>query len=77
MDLSMNKKGFMSNMVNVIIAVTVGLIVLISVAIPVVDDSIDDGNYTGTLGTVLDNVPIFMGIGALIAATAIFTLFRR
>lgn len=49
---------------------TVIVCVIGIVGIQIVSDSLTAANFTGLLATVTDNVPIFMGIGLLVAAIA-------
>ena len=51
-----------------IIALVLGV-----VGVTIVKDIIDNQSYTGTLATVTDNIPLFMGLGLLaLGATAFF-----
>jgi hypothetical protein len=53
----------------------VAAILGVSVAIPVILDVIDQSNVTGTTATVLDLVPLFIGLLLLIAVAG--PLMRR
>ena len=68
--MKLTKKGMN---VGTVLGVTVTIIVLAGVGVPIVLETITNQSYTGILGTIMDNVPIFMGIGALIVATFIFS----
>ena len=46
--------------------VVIGIIMLVAVALPVAQDVIDNSTATGTTRTVIDLIPLFIGIGALI-----------
>lgn len=54
--------------VGVILAVIIGIILSVGVAIPVSQDVIDDSNLTGLTATIVGFVPVFLGIGALVLA---------
>ena len=53
-----------------VLLVVVGNILLIAVAIPVVNDTIVDANLTGTTGTIVGFVPVFLAIGALVLSAS-------
>lgn len=54
--------------VGVILAVIIGIILTVGVAIPVAADVITDSNLTGLTATIVGFVPVFLGIGALVLA---------
>ena len=49
---------------------TVIVVVIAVIGIQIVQDTLTAANFTGLLATVTDNIPIFLGIGALVAAIA-------
>lgn len=48
-----------------VIAIVVGVILFVAVAIPIVSDVVADGNFTGTTATILNLMPILIAVGAL------------
>lgn len=67
------RKGQLS--IQAVLAVVIGLVVIMVVALPVIQDTITQQNFTGTVGTIVDTVPIFIAVGALVLAGSFF-LFR-
>lgn len=63
------------NIGGLFIGVMVAAILGVAVAIPVVQDVINDSNVTGTTKTVLDLVPLFIGLLLLVALAG--PLMRR
>lgn len=57
------------------IGIMVAAILGVGVAIPVILDVIEDSNVTGTTATVLDLVPLFVGLLLLVALAG--PLMRR
>ena len=57
----MNKKG----MVGMIVGLIVAIIALVAVAIPVTNDVITDANLTGTTATIVEFIPVFLGLAGL------------
>ena len=49
------------------IAATIAVVILV-VGITIVTETLDEANFTGLVGTVTGNIPIFMAIGGLIIA---------
>lgn len=75
-------RGFLSrrstaqgNIGGLFIGIMVAAILGVAVAIPVVQDVINDSNVTGTTETVLDLVPLFIGLLLLVALAG--PLMRR
>lgn len=64
---TLSKKGAFS--MNQIIGVIVGVVALVGAAIPVTTDVISSVNVSGTTGTILGLVPLFLAIGAMVMAT--------
>jgi len=54
-----------------LMAVLIAMIVLIAVLVPVTVTVVSDANVTGITKTILDLVPLFLGIGALVMAAAV------
>ena len=57
-----NKKAQTANILNLIVAI----VLIIAAALPVTLDVIDNVTISGTTKTVVDLVPLFLGIGALV-----------
>ena len=66
----LNKDGFIGSMEAGAVIATIIVCVIGIVGIQIVDDTLTAANFSGLLETVTDNVPIFMGIGLLVAAIA-------
>lgn len=64
-----------SNIGGLFIGILVAAIIGIAVAIPVINDVIDDANLTGTEATVVALIPLFIGLLLLIALAG--PLMRR
>lgn len=66
--LSMGKKGQVarSNVIGLVIAV----ILVVSVAIPVTEDAVNNSTATGTTRTVLNLLTLFLAIGLLVLIAA-------
>lgn len=62
--------------IGTLIGVVVFVIVVVTVGIPVTNQAITDANLSGTTQTVVEQIPIFLAIGGLLAATAFFA-FRN
>ena len=60
---------------NAVIGTVIALVMLV-VGITIVSDVLTTANFSGTLGTVTENIPIFLGLGGLVAAVA-WIAFRR
>lgn len=61
-------------LVSNIIGSVIGVIMFIAVAIPVTQDIIDNVSLTGTTKTIVDLLPLFYAIGALLAVVGGFIL---
>lgn len=59
-------------MTGVVVGAMVAIIVIVAMAIPVTTDVIENQAFTGTLKTVVDLIPLFLGLAALITVAAIF-----
>ena len=57
-----NKKAQTANILNLLVAI----ILIIAAAMPVTLDVIANVSLTGTTKTVVDLIPMFLGIGALV-----------
>jgi len=54
-----------------VMAVIFGTILIVAVAIPVTQSSIDDANLTGITATIVGFIPVFLGLGGLALAAAL------
>lgn len=54
-------------------AVIFGTILIVAVAIPITNDTIDSANLTGTTATVVGFIPLFLGLAGLALAAALVT----
>lgn len=57
-----------------IVGSVIGVIMFIAVAIPVTQDIIDNVTLTGTTSTIVNLLPLFYAIGALLAVVGGFIL---
>lgn len=69
-----NTKGQLS--LGGIIGAVIGIVVLVAVAIPVTNDVTAEQNLTGSTATIVNLLPLFFGLAALLAVAALF-VFRR
>lgn len=69
---AMNSKG-MVGVTGVVIGVMVSIIVIVAVALPVTEDIINSSTSTGTTATILDLLPLFLGLAALVTVAALFS----
>jgi len=58
------------------IALMVAVIIGVAVTIPVVQDTIDDANLTGTTGTLVGYLPLLIGVALIVAAVSVIG-FKR
>lgn len=70
--MAFNTEGFTSN----IVAVTVGVIIVTSVAIPVIT-SATTGMSAGNVKTILEMLPVFLCIALLLACITLFVSKRK
>ena len=66
-----NQRG---NLVGGIIAVVVGLIMIVAVAVPVIQDTIDNQAFTGTVKTITDLFPVLLAVGGLVLVAGGFLM---
>jgi len=55
-----------------IVAVIIGIIMLVAVAIPVTQDVVDSANLTGTAATVTGLLPLLLAVGGVILVAALY-----
>ena len=60
-----------------IIAVVIGIILLVAVAIPVTTDVIGSANLTGTASTIIDLLPVFLALAGLVLVAGLSGGFSR
>jgi hypothetical protein len=65
-----SKGGFT---VGTIVAVVIGLIMILALAVPVAQDVIAEANLTGTTGTVAGLVPLLLVVGVVILVASLYT----
>lgn len=65
-----SKKGFT---VGSIVAVVIGLIMLIALAVPVTSDIVADANLTGTTATIANLLPLLIIVGGVILVASLYT----
>jgi hypothetical protein len=68
-----NKRGQMGGTAGLVIGVMIAIIVIVAVALPVTEDVVADSNSTGTTATILDLLPLFLGLAALVTVAARFS----
>ena len=56
-----------------IVAVVIGLIMIIALAIPTVQDVVTSANLTGTTGTIANLLPLLLVVGAVILVAALYS----
>jgi len=64
-----DKKGQMNGVVMFIVA----FIALIGVGIPITQSVVDEANLTGITATIVEFVPVFLGLGGLVLAVSIYS----
>jgi len=69
--LTANKKG-LAGTAGAVIGVVIAIVVIVAVAIPVTQDVIDTQNLTGTTSTLVDLIPLFLGLAGLVVVAALF-----
>lgn len=68
---SLNRKG-LAGPAGVVIGVMISIIVIVAVALPVTEDVVAQSTSTGTTNTILDLLPLFLGLAALVTVAALF-----
>jgi len=68
----MARRGQMGGgLIRRVVGITVGIVAITAAAIPVVVDTTASANVSGTTGTILDLVPLFLGIGGMVLAKSL------
>ena len=70
MDFKAKKKGFT---VGSIVAVVLGIIMLIALAVPVTQDVVTDANLSGTTATIANLLPLLIIVGAVILVASLYS----
>lgn len=68
-----NRKG-VSALVGTFVGLLVVVIIAVAVVIPTVQDTINQENFTGTLGTVMDVIPLLIAIAVILVIVGIYSL---
>lgn len=71
----MNKKG-QSGLVAAFISILVAVIVGVGVAIPVIQDTVDNASLTGTTATIVNLLPLMVGLVLFVAVAGLITIGR-
>lgn len=66
-----NKRGQIT--VGTVVAVVIGLIMIIALAVPVASDLVDSANLTGTSATVAALLPLLLIVGAIILVASLYS----
>ena len=64
------KKGELS--IGSVVAVVIGLIMVIAIAIPVVSDIVDTANLTGTTAVVAGLLPLLLVVATIVLVTRLY-----
>lgn len=64
-----SKKGFSAQM---IIAVVIGLIFVLALAVPIATDLVDTANLTGTSAVIAGLIPLLLVVGTVILVTRLY-----
>lgn len=67
-----NSKKGLTGTAGAVISVVIAIVVIVAVAIPVTNDVISDQNLTGTTATLVDLIPLFLGLAGLVVVAALF-----
>lgn len=59
--------------IGTVLAVVIGIILVVGVAIPVSQDVIDSANLSGLSATIVGFIPVFLAIGGLVLAAFMVT----
>lgn len=58
--------GFRAQIARQFIYLMVVIIIAVAVVMPVVQTTIDEQNFTGTIGTLMDLVPLFVALAIIL-----------
>jgi hypothetical protein len=65
-----SKKGFT---IGSVVAVVIGLIMVIALAVPVTQDIVTSANLTGVSATIANLLPLLLIVGAIILVSRLYT----
>lgn len=71
---SRKNKGQVTGLIGAFIGIMIALIIGVAVVIPTVQDSITTLNATGTLGTILDQIPLLLGVALLLLVVGLLAV---
>lgn len=66
-----SKRGQFS--IGSIVAVVIGIIMLVALAVPVTQDVVADANLTGTTATIANLLPLLLIVGGVILVASLYT----
>lgn len=69
---AMNSKGLVG-VTGVVIGTMISIIIIVAVALPVTESVVNSSTSTGTTATILDLLPLFIGLAALVTVAALFS----
>jgi hypothetical protein len=52
-------------------------VIIFAAMLPMVTETIDDQNATGTVGLLLDNIPLFLVLGIVLTAIAVAVMYIK
>lgn len=56
-----------------IVAVVIGIIMLVALAVPVTQDVVESANLTGTTATIANLLPLLLIVGGVILVASLYT----
>lgn len=68
----MQKFKGQASLVGAFVGVMVIVLIGVSAILPTVQSSLTAGNFSGSLATVTDNIPLFIGIALLLVVVGLF-----
>jgi len=70
-------KKAQAGLVGALIGIMVAVIVGVGVAIPVITDTVQNASLTGTTATVVNLLPLLLGVVLLVAVAGLIIIGRR
>jgi hypothetical protein len=71
------KKKAQGGLVAAMIGIMVAIIVGVGVAIPVIDETVENASLTGTTATIVNYLPLLLAVVLLVAVAGLIVLGRR